>query len=66
MWEVWRCVGGVEGLGGVEGCGRGGDVWEGWSVVGGVEVCDGRVWCVGVVKVTGHFYIPGECISISS
>ena len=47
MWEVWRCVGGMEGL-------------------GGVEVCDGRVWCVGVVKVTGHFYIPGECISISS
>ena len=41
VWEGWRFVGGV---------------WEGVSYVGGVDVwgrCDGRVRCVGVVKVCG-------------
>ena len=41
VWEGWRFVGGA---------------WEGVSYVGGVDVCgrcDGRVRCVGVVKVCG-------------
>ena len=43
-------------------CGRGGGVWwEGWwSVVGGMEVCDGRVRCVGVVKVCGTVLEVGQ------
>ena len=39
-----------------EGCRFVGGVWEGVSYVGGVDVsgrCDGRVRCVGVVKVCG-------------
>ena len=36
-------------------------VWEEWkSVVGGVEVCDGRVRCVGVVKVCGIVLEMGQ------
>ena len=35
-------------------------MWEGWrSVVGGV-VCDGRVRCVGVVKVFGTVLEMGQ------
>ena len=50
---------------------EGGGVWEGWrsvvgewrNVLGGVEVCgrcDGKVRCVGVVKVCGTVLEIGQ------
>ena len=42
----WRCmVGGVECVGRVEVCGKGGGVWEGWCVVGGVMCVVGGMVC---------------------
>ena len=59
MWERWRCLGGVEvsGRGGV--C-EGWRVWEVWRCLGGVEERDGRVRCVGVVKVCGTVLEMGQ------